>query len=134
MKTAKEEKALAKTDLKEPDLAPDAQVFAPATDIYEKSDAVHVRCDMPGVTLDQLDIRLENDELEIKGVQSNVRPANFDLLAGEYDTGLFRRKFSVPHQIDRDKIKARLHNGVLDIDLPKANDAKPRKIEIAAGG
>jgi len=46
---------------------------------------------------------------------------------------MFRRKFSVPQLIDRDKIRARLHNGVLDIELPKAEQAKPRKIEITTG-
>ena len=112
----------------------DARVYVPTTDIYEKDDSILVRCDMPGVPDGQIDIRLENTELEITGTQAAAKPEGVELLVGEYDTGVFRRKFSIPQMIDRDKIKARLNNGVLDIDLPKAAQAKPRKIEITTGG
>lgn len=111
----------------------DAKVFAPATDIYEKEDAILIRCDMPAVPQDNVDIRLDNTELEITGTQAPANPDGVDLLAGEYETGVFRRKFSIPQLINRDGIKAHLHNGVLDITLPKAEQAKPRKIEITAG-
>jgi HSP20 family protein len=109
-------------------------VFVPTTDIYEKNDAILVRCDMPGVAQDQVDITLENSELVITGRQDVAWPEGYDLLSTEYDTGTFQRTFRVPQLIDRDKIKAKLHNGVLDIELPKAEQAKPRKIEIATGG
>ncbi|VGO20225.1 Hsp20/alpha crystallin family protein [Pontiella sulfatireligans] len=128
------DKALEKVERSDAELTRDAKVFVPATDIYEKEDAILVRCDMPGVAQDQVDIRLDNTELEITGTQSAAKPGGVDLLAGEYETGVFRRKFNVPQLIDRDKIKARLRNGVLDIELPKAEQAKPRKIEIEAGG
>jgi HSP20 family protein len=133
MKETKD-KSLEKVELKDAELTRDAKVFVPATDIYEKDDAILVRCDMPGVAQDQVDIRLDNTELEITGTQSAGKPDGVDLLTGEYQTGIFRRKFNVPQLIDRDKIKARLHNGVLDIELPKAEQAKPRKIEITTGG
>nr|MBC8207510.1 Hsp20/alpha crystallin family protein [Kiritimatiellota bacterium] len=102
--------------------------------IYEKENTILVRCDMPGVSEDQVDIRLENSELEISGTQTAGQPEGMALLVGEYETGVFRRRFSIPNLIDRDQIKARLHNGVLDIELPKAEQAKPRKIEITTGG
>ena len=110
------------------------RVFVPTTDIYEKEDSILVRCDMPGVTQDQVDIRLENTELEITATQAASRPDNMALLIGEYETGMFRRKFNIPQLIDRDRIRARLHNGVLDVELPKAEQAKPRKIQIETGG
>ena len=113
--------------------AREERTYVPVTDIFEKDDAILVRCDMPGVTQEQIDIHLDNDELEITGRQVGEPPKGYDLLVGEYDTGVFRRKFSIPQLIDRDKIRARLHNGVLDIELPKAEQAKPRKIEITAG-
>lgn len=130
----KEDKAIEKTERKEVEPTRDAKVFTPATDIYEKEDAILVRCDMPGVAQDQIDIRLDNTELEITGTQSDGKPDGVDLLAGEYETGVFRRTFSIPQLIDRDGIKARLNNGVLDIALPKAEQAKPRKIEVTTGG
>ncbi|HKL20366.1 MAG TPA: Hsp20/alpha crystallin family protein [Tichowtungia sp.] len=130
----KDDKSIEKTERKDVEPTRDAKVFTPATDIYEKEDAILVRCDMPGVAQDQIDIRLDNTELEITGTQSAGKPDGVDLLAGEYETGVFRRKFSIPQVIDRDGIKARLNNGVLDIALPKAEQAKPRKIEVTTGG
>jgi HSP20 family molecular chaperone IbpA len=112
----------------------DEPVFVPSSDIYEKDDAILVRCDMPGVAQDKVEILLENNELTITGQQGAGGMEGYDLLSSEYGTGTFERKFKVPHLIDRDQIKARLHNGVLDIELPKAEQAKPRKIEITTGG
>lgn len=126
----KDDKSIQKVERENIEPTRDATVFVPTTDIYEKDDAILVRCDMPGVSQDQINIRLENTELEITGTQAAEQPEGMDLLAGEYETGVFRRKFSIPQLIDRDGIKARLHNGVLDIALPKADQAKPRKIEI----
>jgi HSP20 family molecular chaperone IbpA len=130
----KEDKAIEKPESKNAEPTRDAKVFVPSTDIYEKDDVILVRCDMPGVTQDQVDIRLDNTELEITGTQAATTPEGVDLLAGEYETGVFRRKFSIPQLINREGITAHLHNGVLDIALPKAEQAKPRKIEITTGG
>lgn len=127
------EKSIEKVEPKQAEMVREGRVYVPATDIYEKEDAILVRCDMPGVALDQVDIRLDNTELEITGTQASGKPDGVDRLAGEFDTGVFRRKFTIPQLIDRDHIRARLHNGVLDIELPKAEQAKPRKIEITTG-
>lgn len=111
----------------------DEPVFLPNTDIYEKDDAILVRCDMPGVDQTGVDITLENHELVITGHQSAARPEGCDLLSGEYDSGTFERTFRIPQLIDHDHIKASLQNGVLDIELPKSERAKPRKIAITNG-
>jgi HSP20 family molecular chaperone IbpA len=126
----KQNNSLEKVSHEKMEPADQEQTYVPVTDIYEKEDAILVRCDMPGVTQDQVDIHLDNYELEITGKQEREKPEGFDLLIGEYETGVFKRRFSIPQLIDRDKIRARLHNGVLDIELPKAEQAKPRKIEI----
>jgi HSP20 family molecular chaperone IbpA len=128
------EAKLEKMERSEVEPTREGQVYIPLTDIYEKEDAILVRCDMPGVEESDLNIRLDNTELEIEGKQSSKQPEEMDLLAGEYETGVFRRKFSIPQLIDRDKIRARLQNGVLEIELPKAEAAKPRRIEINTGG
>ncbi len=127
-----ETKAVEKMDQAKP--AQELREYIPVTDIYEKDDGILIRCDMPGVPQDGLDIRLDHNELEITGTQAAGKPDGMDLLSGEYGTGIFRRKFSVPQQIDRDKIVAKLRNGVLHLELPKAEQAKPRKIEITTGG
>lgn len=123
-----------KVEQKQPEPIREDRVYVPQTDIYEKDDAIMVRCDMPGVAQDQLDIRLDNNELEITGTQTVSVPEGMDQLIAEYETGTYRRKFNIPQLIDRDTIRARLHNGVLELELPKAEQAKPRKIEITTGG
>jgi HSP20 family molecular chaperone IbpA len=122
-----------KVEQKQPEAVQEGREYVPHTDIYEKDDAILVRCDMPGVAQDQVDIRLDNNELEITGTQSVSVQEGMDQLVTEYETGTYRRKFNIPQLIDRDKIRARLHNGVLELELPKAEQAKPRKIEITAG-
>lgn len=128
----KKEHAVEKMEQSTP--AQELREYVPAVDIYEKDDAILIRFDMPGVRQEQVDIQLDNNELEITATQAAGAPEGMELLTGEYGTGMFRRKFSVPQQIDREKIQARLHNGVLNLELPKAEQAKPRKIEITAGG
>jgi HSP20 family protein len=127
------EKNLSKVNREEMESKQDLRTYVPTTDIYEKEDAILVRCDVPGVTQEQIDIHLDHHELEITATQKVQHPEGYELLIGEYDTGVFRRKFSIPQLIDRDNIRARLHNGVLDIELPKAEQAKPRRIEITTG-
>jgi HSP20 family molecular chaperone IbpA len=127
------DKALEKVERSDAELTREGRIYVPNTDIYEKEDAILVRCDMPGVTQEQIDIRLENTELEITATQATDAPEGYNLLSGEYETGAFRRKFNIPQLIDRDGIHARLHNGVLDVELPKAEQAKPRRIEVASG-
>jgi len=130
----KQNQSLEKVNREEMEPVRNERTYVPVTDIFEKDDAILVRCDMPGVAQNQVDIHLDNYELEITGTQSGENPNGYNLLVGEYETGVFRRKFSIPQLIDRDHIRARLHNGVLDIELPKAEQAKPRKIEITSGG
>ncbi|MBN2704754.1 MAG: Hsp20/alpha crystallin family protein [Pontiellaceae bacterium] len=128
------EKSLSKVNREEMESKQYLRTYVPTTDIYEKEDAILVRCDVPGVPQEQIDIHLDNHELEITATQKGEHPEGYELMVSEYDTGVFRRKFSIPQLIDRDNIRARLHNGVLDIELPKAEQAKPRRIEITTGG
>lgn len=130
----KKEKHLEKVETNDAELTREGRVYVPATDIYEKDDAILVRCDMPGVTQQKVDIRLDNTELEITATQTDEEPEGYERLSGEYTTGVFRRRFNIPQLIERDQIRARLHNGVLDIELPKAEQSKPRRIEISTGG
>lgn len=106
--------------------------FVPATDIYEKPDAILLRCDMPGVSEDKVDVTLEDNVLTVVGEQDDVEFEGFSLVAAEYRTGVYRRSFSIRQAVDADGIKARLKNGVLDIEVPTAKEAQPRKIAIEA--
>ena len=111
----------------------DRLVFVPTTDIYEKDTAVLVRCDMPGVDENSLDITLEDGVLTLSGLQAEDAPPDHDGLLREYQNGLFRRSFSLNQDIDHGKIKARIKDGVLDIELPKSERAQPKKITVEVG-
>ena len=108
----------------------DRPVFVPATDIYEKQDALLIRCDMPGVDEQNVEVTLKENTLTIIGSQSDDRREGYQRLLGEYRTGIFRRAFTIRQPVDQSAITARLKNGVLEIMLPKAKEALPRKIQI----
>ncbi len=104
-------------------------MFIPDADIYEDKDALHVEVDMPGVEKDGVTIDLENDRLTIYG-KSYVPPYESRASYQEYRVGDFSRSFILPNTVDRNGIDAKMKDGVLCLRLPKAEHAKPRKIEI----
>jgi HSP20 family molecular chaperone IbpA len=118
-------------DVSQVEPAEDRPVLVPPTDIYEKGDAILVRCDMPGVDDKHLEVTLENDVLTIVGRRADVAPEGYALLLGEYGTGVYRRAFTITQDIDHAKIKARIKEGVLDLELPKAERAQPKRITVA---
>lgn len=123
-----------KTDSGKPaELTRDLPVFAPDVDIYEKENAILVLCDMPGVDDKHIDITLENDVLTLTGYQGTAEPEGVTLLHRGYAQGIFQRSFTLSTEVDRDKIVARINQGVLQLTLPKAEEAKPRKITVTAG-
>ncbi|OQA25789.1 MAG: Spore protein SP21 [Verrucomicrobia bacterium ADurb.Bin345] len=115
------------------ELTRDEPVFTPATDIYEKPDAVLVMCDMPGVDEKNVDVTLESGVLTITGRQDAARREGLELLHQGYRTGIFRRTFEVSAEIDASKIDAKISKGVLRLVLPKTEQAQPRKIAVASG-
>jgi HSP20 family molecular chaperone IbpA len=108
-------------------------VFTPAVDIFETESALTMLADMPGVHADGLTIDLRENVLSIEGrVQETSRESERELLR-EYETGSFRREFRLTNLIDQAKIDASLNDGVLRLTLPKAEAARPRKIEVRTG-
>jgi HSP20 family protein len=106
------------------------RVFSPAVDIFENDAAITVLADMPGVRSEDLTIDLRESVLSITGVVHPVEGANERTLVAEYDTGSFCREFRLSSVIDQGKIDAALHDGVLRLTLPKAEAARPRKIQV----
>jgi len=128
-----ENKDIQKTETKEikkTELTHDRPIFTPLTDIYEKDDTIWVVCDMPGVDEKQTEISLENDILTVTGHQADATKEKHDLIHHGYQTGIYQRSFSITNQIDKEKIKATIKKGVLSIELPKAEEAKPKKIVV----
>ena len=106
-------------------------VFLPAVDIFESDEGITVVADMPGVTAKGLSVDLKNDILTIKG-ETPLRGEGRNIIYREYQEGNYFRNFTLSDQIDQSKIKARLKDGVLTLELPKAEKAKPKQIEVVA--
>ncbi len=105
----------------------------PATDIIETDDGFLLLLDMPGVNKEHLIIDLNEDEIKISGKVEYEAPEKRKLGHVEFGSGEYFRSFTLSHIVDKDRIKATLKNGVLEVVLPKAEKAQPRKIDIQAG-
>jgi len=108
-------------------------VFAPATDIYETPDAFVLLADMPGVSEETVEAKLEQGVLTVSG---HVAPESFDKYQPwclEYRVGDYERTFAISDQINVDKIEGTVRNGVLRLVLPKAEAVKPKQIKVKAG-
>jgi HSP20 family protein len=111
---------------------PPRPVFLPPADIYETRDSIVVMADMPGVSPDGVDITLERRVLTIRGRSVANEHSGYQRVYNEYADGDYERVFTLSENIDRDRIEATLKDGVLHLVLPKAEAARPRKIELKA--
>jgi HSP20 family protein len=109
-------------------------VFTPAVDIFESEEEITVLADMPGVASYGVTIDLHINELKISGEEVEEQGSEKErYLLREYDTGRFHRHFTISDRIDQSKISASMKDGVLRLVLPKAEKAKPKRIEVKAG-
>jgi len=108
------------------------KTFVPRVDIYETREALLLIADMPGVDEKTVDVELEKNVLTISGHVENGKLKDHKLLFSEYEVGDYERAFTLSDEIDREKIKATVKQGVLRLELPKAEKVKPKKIAIRA--
>ena len=108
--------------------------YVPDVDIFEDGDALLLWADMPGVAPDNVNVHLVDDTLHLEGRVSHEEYSGLGPVYTEYNVGDWVRRFTLPDadRYDRDRITARLMNGVLEVRLPKAEKAKPRKIPVTA--
>ena len=107
--------------------------WTPVADIYEAENELVVNLDLPGVDPKMVEIRVENNILTIRGdrqFEDKQNKENFHRVERSY--GPFARSFTLSTAVDADKIRASYKSGVLSITLPKAEAAKPKRIQIAA--
>ena len=109
------------------------RVFVPPVDIFETPESVVLVADMPGVAEKDVSITLENDLLTIEGNLEDPSYPGQALTYQEYENGDYRRVFTLSTDVERDKIAATVKDGVLRLELPKAEPVKARKIEVRAG-
>lgn len=105
----------------------------PPVDIYEDEAGITLLADMPGVQKEQLGIKVTGDNLVIEGTASVPMTGEMELLYGEMQNSQYRRSFTLSRELDPAHIEANLANGVLRLRIPKAEEARPRRIEVRVG-
>jgi HSP20 family protein len=106
--------------------------WSPAVDIMETEDVVTLKADLPDVKTEDIDIRVENGTMTLKGSRKFEKDENvkgYHRIERSY--GEFVRSFAVPPTVETDKVAAEYKNGVLTITLPKKETAKPRQVKVA---
>ena len=130
--TMNDSKALATCEANVPaETRDDERYLVPAVDIYETEDSLTLIADVPGACLDGIDVSAEDGLLTIKATAAHhLRDGNY---YKEFDLMNYWRQFRLSDKVDADKITANLEHGVLTLTLPKAEEMKPRKIEVKLG-
>jgi HSP20 family protein len=111
-----------------------APAWAPTLDISERKDAYLVTVELPGVKLDDLTITIEDGLLTIQGERQFAEDSSeqqFPRVERRY--GAFRRSITLPAHVQADAVQATVEDGVLQIVVPKAEEAKPKRIQVRAG-
>lgn len=105
--------------------------WTPAVDVSETDDAVMVQAEVPGMDPSEIDVSLEGNVLTIKGEKKDEREEkgeNFHRVERQY--GTFIRSVQLPTEVVAEKVSASFRNGVLEVRLPKSEDAKPKRVAI----
>lgn len=102
--------------------------ITPLTDIYEEENGLHVMVDLPGVDREGLKIKVEKNILTIEGHIEAQNDRNY--LFREFEPSNYFRQFELAESVNQERIEAELKNGVLNLYLPKAEELKPRTIDV----
>jgi HSP20 family protein len=104
----------------------------PAVNVWEAENELFAEAELPGVRSEDVEVTVVGDELTIKGRRTAPESGEAVFHRRERGTGEFTRTLRLPIEIDSARVAAKLENGVLSVTLPKAEAAKPRKIEVVA--
>ena len=122
-------------DLNEGEEPVAAASFVPAVDIYEDAKKIVLKLEVPGIEEKDLDIRVENHTLTVKGerkFEAEEKEQNFHRIERRY--GSFFRAFTLPSTVDTESVQASYNAGVLKLELAKKAEAQPKRIKINVGG
>ncbi|HEU5393475.1 MAG TPA: Hsp20/alpha crystallin family protein [Candidatus Methylomirabilis sp.] len=123
------DQTLSRTRAEEEGIA--ASTWVPSVDIYETPDRVVMKAELPGLTREDIEINVRDNTLSLRGerkFEKDVKEENYLRIERAY--GSFQRSFTLPATIQQDKIKAVFKDGVLEVTLPKAEEAHPKQIKI----
>ena len=105
--------------------------WSPALDVYDEKDSFSVRVELPGLKKDEIDISFHNGALTVSGERKHERAAlEGETFRSERYFGKFQRSVTLPAVVDAGKITASYKDGVLEIEVPKAEEAKPKRIDV----
>jgi HSP20 family protein len=105
-------------------------IYLPAVDIFENDNCIAVFADMPGVKASDLKVDLRENVLTLSGHVANLESSSESSVLREFEAGTYFRQFTLSEVIDQSKIDAKLTDGVLRLELPKLERAKPRQITV----
>jgi len=109
------------------------KVYVPLVDIVETDNVLTLLADMPGVDDKGVEVMIEKNVLTIRGTVADDVPAAYSHCYEEYGVGDYERSFTLPNEIDRDAITARMKDGVLTLSMPKVKQALAKKVTVVAG-
>jgi HSP20 family molecular chaperone IbpA len=107
--------------------------LVPRVDVIEDSTGITLLADLPGVTKDGLDIKVDGPTLSLEGAVALDTPQALDAVFAEVRASRYRRSFTLSNELDTSAIDAQLKDGVLRLRIPKVAEAQPRRIEVRVG-
>ncbi|MEE8142537.1 MAG: Hsp20/alpha crystallin family protein [Planctomycetota bacterium] len=105
----------------------------PALNLWEEGDSLFAEVELPGLSLSEIQVSVLGNELTLEGERNVETPAESSFQRRERTVGKFKRSIELPVAIDPDQVKAHFQDGVLSMQLPKAQQALPRRIEVQSG-
>ena len=108
----------------------DTQAMTPRVDVIEDDAGITLLADMPGVSKDSLEVKVENDALLIEGTVSAATPQALEATYAEIRVPRYRRSYTLSRELDAGRIEAQLKDGVLKLRIPKQEQAKPQRISV----
>lgn len=105
----------------------------PPVDVFEDESSITLLADLPGVAREQLHVRVDGENLVLEATANTAGPENMELVYGELQCPAYRRQFTLSRELDTQRIEAQLRDGVLRLTIPKAEEARPRRIQVQVG-
>jgi HSP20 family protein len=105
--------------------------WIPAVDIFETNEAIVLKAELPGITAQDISVEVKDNTLTLKGekkFEKEVKEENYHRVERSY--GSFQRAFTLPGTILQEKVKAEFKDGILEITLPKVEEAKPKQVKV----
>lgn len=107
------------------------RTFAPAVDIYEDNEAIHVKAELAGVKPEDVSISVENNVLTLSGkrkLEKSEDREGYHRIETSY--GVFTRSFVLPESVKADEVEAEMHDGILEVRIPKKPEVAPKRIQV----